>query len=1168
MAASTPVNLVVASSEQVRVGVSASAPMGALENVSTAFVVGTQGSGRVRNSGTVPMDWTLIAATGMTATPSSGAGLAAGAYTDFALSAVSAGVRQLSLVIAGGSVSGGSPVDVTASDPVAPGVFPIPPLSGGLVAVELRPTATLTAPVAIAQAFRQGDVPSGANLAGVQMTVLNRWPDNSVRLGLLAFGCPVSGTTPRQVALQIGTGPTAALAAVTASFTAGSFGSAAFGPTEWASPFVTWVSGPLMSSWIFRKPIGIDAHLVAWMEVRAFIDGSVEVLPWMENGYLRVAGPTSKSATYTFTLNGTQRFSGAINLKHHQRTPLISGTVLSFWTGTDPGVTPIHDAAYLQATELVPPYYGTVAADAYAITGVGTPHPGLPTSFQPLQQGVYWFGGNGYPPDSMPNPSYQTPLGLIPQWDVLHLTAATVARTATYNSVIWQGYSAGRYGIHYRDETTNRPAAFSAYPNLGIYDDGSLKDTGGNSTTTPATSGGNPPTWDPAHSPSVGFMAYLLTGRFYFKEEVQFAAVANHLNVTDWIRGGGYGSATPWPGYSGASGLCVSYPQTRTGAWWFRTLAQALAVTPDAGDPLKAEFVASVEANCNFFHSIYVAQANNAFGFIEGGGSYAPGTGGYIPGAYSEPIWEQDFGTAAWGYALAMGLPISGAALAKMQAFFAWKAQSIVGRLGPMSGGYPYVNAAPYALPIAPSTSADFRGGTGPWYASWAAVYSALTTTSGSEPVSLGGVGTTDGVLSLTEFPSAAQPNMWHNLQPAIAYAVRHGVSGALAAYSRMVGASNWSQIRTVWDTKPVWGVKPARGLVPDYMASKAVGEWFELPNTLVPREQFDFCSIAVRDEGDGIVELASVAPGGHGGNLTNNQVKRLRLERDTPGPWDTLRAADNATGYNTTGGASAYLPGGQPAPRHLYPSAQWNQLLGRYVIGGRYWGSGAADWWKIDGFNPANGTWDPAGTYPDAPHSSSGDGQFSCRNPLNGDIYSTGSDTFSRLNPATMAVTQIGAGFAANSIARYGNAFDTQRGRIFHLSAGDNFNAGGAIHKAVINVTTGLATAVSFTSSAAQAEMEAALAGEVLTQPVYDAQRDKFYLYLGLSGSLAKVYEITPNSGTTGWTVAVIAGTGSAPPRITVGGVGFHTFYLPTLRAFGVAPPDANVFLMRMSLP
>ena len=129
--------------------------------------------------------------------------------------------------------------------------------------------------------------------------------------------------------------------------------------------------------------VGKMDNLVAWLEVRAYKGGRVEVMPWIENGYLNVAGPTAKSGTASFTLNGSQRFSQSLNLLNHQRAVLASGTTLTHWTGgTDPQVTPRHNTSYLMATKLVPNYRGVTASGSTLFSR-------LASSYTPLMQGNY-----------------------------------------------------------------------------------------------------------------------------------------------------------------------------------------------------------------------------------------------------------------------------------------------------------------------------------------------------------------------------------------------------------------------------------------------------------------------------------------------------------------------------------------------------------------------------------------------------------------------------------------------------------------------------------------------------------------------------------------------------------------------------------------------------------
>jgi hypothetical protein len=635
-------------------------------------------------------------------------------------------------------------------------------------------------PFTLGQAFRQGQVPAGkfvgSSLAGLQVTPKNYWPDGSLKFAILSGRATLAANAAQSYTLNAAGAAATAAALGTASLRAtnlaavvgaGSFGSASWSGADWDAPFAAWISGPAMSSWIYRKPIGSDAHLVAWLEVRLYAGGAVEVLPWVENGYLKVAGPTSKSATYSFTLGGTQRFSAAIDLPHHCRTVLLQGTAHGHWLATDPRISPSHDKAYLQNTRLVPYYRAAVPSTAAAWST-------LASSYAPLQQSNY--------AGAMGQTGYHPAIGLLPEWDVLYL-AGNDARALP--GVLVNAYSAGRYPIHYRDESTNRPPRFSSYPNLVLGGNSGVAGTGGSSTGsyTPAATGTAPPVWDSPHHPSVGYTAYLLTGRYYFMEEVQFAATLHYLKNTDNYRlfaGGVFQSA------SGANTV-------RGAAWSLRTLAQALCVTPD-GDALRTEFANSLAANVDWYHGIYVAKPNSPQGIVAPYANYADGSGKYM-----EAAWQQDFFTAALGYAIDLAPPLPAASSTRLTALFAWKAQTIIGRLGGTGDNeYLYCDAAVYTMAVARADKADFNGGTGPWYASWGDVYAA--TVGKRNP----GVG---GPLRGAYFPDPT--SYWGNLQPAIAYAVQHNVPGAQAAYARMTGASNWNQIVAGWNSQPVWSVAP-----------------------------------------------------------------------------------------------------------------------------------------------------------------------------------------------------------------------------------------------------------------------------------------------------------------------------------------------------------------------
>jgi hypothetical protein len=285
---------------------------------------------------------------------------------------------------------------------------------------------------------------------------------------MLAGFVTITSGSDRTVALVLGTGTPGSnltlaqlqTAAPVLSSGCGAFGTVLLSGSGLATPFDQVVAGPSMSSWRYRTPVGSDPHLVAWSEVSLYGDGSVSVIPWLENGYLTGSTHSNKSAIFTFTLNGTQRYTSttALDMKHHQKVTLISGGIIEHWAGTDPGIWPIHDQDYLESTELVGAYDGSMAAGSTEVTQ-------LPTTFTALDQGVFNYGS-----DSMGSTGFQEPIGLMPQHDAIAMTCADADRVTAARAVVQAGYSAGRYGIHFRDATTNSVPRLTDYPTLVLRD--------------------------------------------------------------------------------------------------------------------------------------------------------------------------------------------------------------------------------------------------------------------------------------------------------------------------------------------------------------------------------------------------------------------------------------------------------------------------------------------------------------------------------------------------------------------------------------------------------------------------------------------------------------------------------------------------------------------------
>jgi hypothetical protein len=642
-------------------------------------------------------------------------------------------------------------------------------------------------PFSAGLAFRQGDIGggkapavSGSHLDEAQVVVKNRWPDGSVRFAIVSGVADFEAHKEQSIALvaadaSAGAGPDLAPAdlrktGLDVKVTFGKHGSAKWEGADWDKPLLAFVDGPVMSSWVYRRPIGDDQHLVAWLEVRLYRGGAVELLPWIENGFLRRPDPDERAGDVSVEVDGKPRFQGALTLRNHQRAVLVDENSLSIWRGNDPQITFRHDMHYLQSTGLVPAYSGVTSGSA-------APFKHLATSYVPLAEANF--------PKGMGAGGYDKSIGPLPEWDVVYMTSD--GDTRAWRAVQINGYAAGRYGYHYRDEHTQRAPVLSSYPNL-VLGSGSGIESIGSSTkneTTPSSKGGSPPLFKSSHMPAIGMMAYLVTGRWYFMDEMQILASAMLLKQSDAVREFTKGIIQSSAGSN----------TTRGAGWALRAIADIAAMTPDDDQPLKKAFVTAIENNVDWYYDHYIAQSSNPLGLVRPYSDYTPHNG-----RLDSASWMEDFLTWSFGNIKALAICDS-AHEQRLDRFVQWKYRSIVGRLGPNEPGHwSYRQAAAYTVPYAPSESADWAHGTGPWYRDWGEAYTAAGLKEEEGTSLLGAY--IDGTGLATSY--------WGNLQPAISYAVEQNAPGALEAYERMTHAPNWARAASHFDTTtPVWSVQP-----------------------------------------------------------------------------------------------------------------------------------------------------------------------------------------------------------------------------------------------------------------------------------------------------------------------------------------------------------------------
>ena len=533
-----------------------------------------------------------------------------------------------------------------------------------------------------------------------------------------------------------------------------------------------------MSSWVYRKQIGIDAHLVAWLEVRLYTSGIVEVLPWVENGFLTVTGPTNKSATYTFTVGGTQRFSAAIDVKHHTRIPLLTSSVFSYWLGADPGITVAHDTNYLMVSGMVPNYATGVDSGAYTFTE------------------NYTTNMLGDTSANMGNAGYSAHIGVLPQWAAVYLAGGGDARA--YRYVIANGFAAGSWPIHYRNESTNQVPTFAEFPSIGIL-------SGGTPSLPAETGGVNQKAGvnaapDTDHQPSLAYLPYLLTGRPFFLEEHLFWTFWNYARTNQTTR-------------EGASS--IEFSGTGRGRGWnLRNKAQALAIVPVTHSSFNSLKVAW-EANVSAYRGRYINGTRdsgawqNSLGctaLYSGGGTSPYGTEGTY---WWDAPWMQATIAMAFGHGWDLGLPQSSGALANHLAVRNFAYKQFTDRAGDGSAGtWNYRRFSAFALPYSsPSTSAP-----GAFLANWAAAYTVYEASGGTSFSALsalpGGTGIYYQNVLVDGAAFASSTATCFNMA-ALAFAAEHQVPGAAAGWLRVTSSSSYAGADAAYRANPNWAIKP-----------------------------------------------------------------------------------------------------------------------------------------------------------------------------------------------------------------------------------------------------------------------------------------------------------------------------------------------------------------------
>ena len=601
-----------------------------------------------------------------------------------------------------------TPIGTTPTSPTTP-IAPITtaPVSAGApitdVGLENTGGAQTNVPFTFGQVFAVGAMKSTEGLAAklsdgtvlpLQVNIKATHADGSVRHAIISGVLPALAASQTQSMTLVKSGASAkstvtlqnlistGLSAKTTITLGGVKYTASLADAVASSTPINWLSGTVANEWIVSAPLK-DANGVAHPQLTARFDvrwysglekqARVEFV--VENDKTWVPGIKINYGV-DLELGGKSVFSKAnLDHFHHSRWHQY------FWwdAARQPSINIKLNSAYLIATKAVPNYDtsfaprdGELNALAQSVNGGNTG----PMTIGPVTAYMPTTGG-------------RNDIGSLPSWSVMWLLSMD---KRAWNVMMAAADGAGSWSIHYRDEKTGQAVRTDNDVNKEITTHFNLRSRGplpvprfvnddlGHSWT--------PYTYDTAHQPSLTYLPYLVTGDYYYLEEMQFWAALNPLE-TD-------------PASSGRGKGLVRWQQLRGQAWSLRTLAQTAYATPDA-DALKTYFTNQLDANLDFYNQAYVVGNPNKLGAYDGSGE----------GAFTEADnfapWQDDFFTWTLGYTSELGF-------AKADPILKWKAQYSVGRM--TAPGFCWVAASSYILNIRPNRNA-------PLYNSFADVYRA-----------------------------------------------------------------------------------------------------------------------------------------------------------------------------------------------------------------------------------------------------------------------------------------------------------------------------------------------------------------------------------------------------------------------------------------------------------
>ncbi|MBF0452248.1 MAG: choice-of-anchor D domain-containing protein [Candidatus Magnetomorum sp.] len=598
-----------------------------------------------------------------------------------------------------------------------------------LVLKNLSDTLLINQPITVGHSFIQGDIPPGKTVRialddtdiPVQVDHKTTHADGSLKHGMLSFVIPdmpahsdknvhlfVSHQSNNQPALK--TSDLLATdfdASLIIELSDNTYTVSARKLLANATSINQWISGPICTEWIVNAPLtdsngNTHPHLMVRFEIRAYEGmNAVRSSISLENNW--TYQPDPQNFTYHATIYIGEQLAWDQPEQphfHHARWRKV------FWWHQGSGLDHAskihvkHNTRYLIATQAIPNF------DLQYLDSISEQYLGdMETRWtQAKVYGPYGYCDRAYTltvsdPMAIGFATYYMPMtggrgdiGPVTQWTSRYLMSMD-ARAKKIE--LGTGDLAGSWSIHFRDKNTDLPVSIEDYPYCSTIWNKSTTynpDTKVYERPTECEEGRDcqtPYSPDTAHQPSFAYVPYLVTGDYYYLEELHFWA--NYCMLYDN------------PSYRHFEKGIVKSKQVRGQGWSLRTIGEAAYVTPD-DHPMKAYFMRRVDDNLDYYNDVYTNnEMANKLGWIDP-------LIGFDDGAITSP-WMDDFVTFAVGHLSELGFE-------KAKPFLSWKSRFPVGRM--IDDTYCWLFASIYRMAVAPSRE---DASAGIYYQSFADIY-------------------------------------------------------------------------------------------------------------------------------------------------------------------------------------------------------------------------------------------------------------------------------------------------------------------------------------------------------------------------------------------------------------------------------------------------------------